>query len=188
MLTIPVYEWFTPFSFSCGIAVIFGYVLLGSNWLIAKTVGDLQQKAYKFSKIALIVVALFAVAISAWSPFVDPDLWHRWFNPKYIAYLAILPFVTGIAFILHWFALLKKREFIPFYLSVGIFLLCYLGFVISSWPYIVPRTITYVQAAAPDSSLLFMLVGACIMLPVLVYYTFHAYRIFRGKVTEVIGY
>lgn len=186
--TVSAMQWFTPFSLTCGVAVIFGYVLLGSNWLIAKTVGSLQQQAYKFSKITLIVVAVFAVAISAWSPFVDPKLWQRWFHPENVYYLAFLPFFTSIAFTVHLIALIRKQEFSPFYLSVVIFLLCYLGFIISSWPYIVPRSITYVQAAAPQSSLLFMLVGACIMLPVLLYYTFHAYQIFQGKVTEVIGY
>ncbi len=188
MVTIPALQWFTPFSIVCGIALVFGYMLLGANWLIIKTTGQLQQKAYRISKIAVITVGVFAALISLWSPLIDPAIKARWFNLDYIAYLALLPLATGIVFILHWMALLKKREYSPFFLAVVMFLLCYTGFVISSWPYIVPRSITYIQAAAPRSSLLFMLVGACIMLPILLYYTSHSYRFFRGKVTEVIDY
>ncbi|HAN66860.1 MAG TPA: ubiquinol oxidase subunit II, partial [Halieaceae bacterium] len=49
-------------------------------------------------------------------------------------------------------------------------------------PYIVPRAITIQDAAAPDSSLLFMLVGALLMLPLILGYTAYSYWIFRGKV------
>ncbi len=187
-LVIPAYDWLTPFSATCGIALIFGYVLLGANWLIAKTVGELQNLAYKISKSALIIVAFFAAVISLWSPFIDPNIKARWFNPSIMPYLAILPLTTGIIFIIHWVSLIKRREYWPFWLSIALFLLCYIGFIISSFPYIVPHSITFIQAAAPNNSLSFMLVGACIMLPILLYYTYHSYRIFSGKVTDVIGY
>lgn len=182
------YQWITPFSFTCGIALVFGYSLLASNWLIAKTEGDLQQKCYRSAKICLIVIAFFATVISLWSPLVDPDISARWFNPELIGYLAVLPAVTALLFFLHWMALKMQKEFSPFWLAIGIFVLCYIGFVISVWPYIVPRSITYTDAAAPETSLLFMLVGTLIMLPVLLYYTYHSYRIFRGKVKDVIKY
>ena len=40
------------------------------------------------------------------------------------------------------------------------------------------------DAAAPDSTLLFLLVGVVIMLPILLAYTLYAYHVFRGKVKE----
>jgi cytochrome d ubiquinol oxidase subunit II len=52
----------------------------------------------------------------------------------------------------------------------------------------VPNTITIAQAAAPDSSLLFILIGATIMIPLLLIYTGYAYMIFKGKVTDAIHY
>lgn len=187
-ITLNTYEWISPFSITCGLALIFGYILLGSNWLIAKTIGPLQKKCYGISKLTLIIVGIFAVIISLWSPFIDPQIRTRWFNPDIITYLALLPLTTVIFFGLHWWALNNKQEHSPFWFAIIIFLLCYVGFVISSWPYIVPRVLTVSQAAAPKSSLLFMLIGASIMLPLLLIYTFYSYRIFRGKVTDVIGY
>lgn len=180
-------QWFNPFGIACAIALIFGYVLLGANFLIIKTTGLIQQRSYLIaSKIQYIILAAF-VMVSVWSPFLDPSIMQRWFNPSNMYYLAILPVLTLLLFGLHRYALQKKYEYVPFWCAIGMFLMCYLGFIISSYPFIVPRQMTYVQAAADKSSLLFMLVGACIMLPPLLYYTYYAYKIFRGKV-KLIGY
>ena len=182
------YEWLTPFSLICGVAVVFGYVLLGSNWLIAKTEGDLQQTCFKVSKISLIVVTFFAVVISLWTPWLDVAIKDRWFNPEWIFYLALLPLATAVLIFFHWQALRKKYEYQPFFLSIGIFLLCYLGFIISSWPYIVPRYLMFSEASAPTVSLIFMTIGTAFMMPILLYYTFHSYRMFHGKVTKPLNY
>ena len=57
------------------------------------------------------------------------------------------------------------------------------GLGISLWPYVVPRTLTIWQVAAPDSSLLFAMVGVLLIVPVILVYTAHSYYVFRGKVT-----
>jgi len=180
-------QWFNPFGIACAIALIFGYVLLGANFLIIKTAGKLQEKSYAVSgKIQYFILVGF-VMVSVWSPFLDHAIMERWFNPGNMLYLAILPMVTMLLLITHWVAIKKKYEYVPFWSAIGMFLMCYLGFIISSYPYIVPRQITYMAAAADKSSLLFMLVGVCGMLPPLLYYTYYSYKIFRGKVVQ-IGY
>ncbi|MGQ2944407.1 MAG: cytochrome d ubiquinol oxidase subunit II, partial [Blastomonas fulva] len=62
------------------------------------------------------------------------------------------------------------------------FLLGFVGLGISIYPYIVPRSLTIWDAAAPASSQLFMLVGAVVIIPVILAYTGWAYWVFRGKV------
>ena len=69
-----------------------------------------------------------------------------------------------------------------FPLALGLFVLSYIGMGVSLFPYIVPRSITIWQAAAPESSLIFMLVGTAILLPLIIFYTGQAYWVFRGKV------
>ena len=39
------WDWLTPFSLLTGIALVLGYALLGSTWLIMKTTGELQARA-----------------------------------------------------------------------------------------------------------------------------------------------
>ena len=60
--------------------------------------------------------------------------------------------------------------------------LAFTGFVISLWPNIIPPSVTIWQAAAPESSLKFTLVGAAILIPIIIAYTFLSYWVFRDKV------
>lgn len=182
------YQWLNYFSLLCCIGLIFGYVLLGANYLIIKTEGNLQKKCYNISSKVQYLILIAFIAVSIVSPFLDSFIKERWFNPMNMPFLAILPLLTLMFFVMHWRALKKHQEHLPFWCVIGMFLMCYIGFIISSYPYIVPREITYEQAASDSSALAFMLVGALIMLPILLYYTYHAYSVFRGKVTEVIKY
>jgi cytochrome d ubiquinol oxidase subunit II len=181
-------QWFNPFGIACAIALIFGYVLLGANFLIIKTTGDLQKKCYAIANKAQYFILAGFIMVSVWSPFLDATIKDRWFNPENIPYLAILPVITLALLVTHWIAIKKKIEHFPFWCAIGMFIMCYIGFIISSYPYIVPRQMTYIEAASDKSSLLFMLVGACVMMPPLLYYTYYCYKIFSGKVTEKIGY
>lgn len=66
-------------------------------------------------------------------------------------------------------------------LSLGLFLLSFIGLGISIYPDIVPGRITIWQAASPRSSQLFMLAGASVLIPIILAYTAYAYWVFRGK-------
>lgn len=185
---VAFYQWLSPFSIVCGLALIFGYSLLGSNRLIVKTTGDLQQRFYRISEKLQYVILIFAVAVSIWSPYLDHAIYSRWYDLNLMPFLAILPTVTILVFSLHVYAIKKRWEKTPFFSLVTIFLLCYVGFIVSTYPFIVPRHITFTQAAAPHTTLVFMLVGACIMLPLLLLYTIYSYYIFRGKITKPLSY
>ena len=58
----------------------------------------------------------------------------------------------------------------------------------ASIPIIVPHAMTIWEAAAPDSSLAFLLVGAAVLIPLILAYTAYAYWVFRGKVDAAGGY
>ena len=186
--TLSAYTWLTPYSVFTAIAVVFGYILLGSTWLIAKTVDDLQQQMRHVAQVALIVVALCLLIVSIWSPFLKQTIFNRWFDWDNWYMLAVLPLFAGIAIVINFLLLRRHHDMWPFYLSMAIFIFSYIGVGYSVWPYIVPYQVSYIDAAAPASTLRFMLVGAVIMLPILLAYTFYAYRIFKGKVTDVLHY
>jgi cytochrome bd ubiquinol oxidase subunit II len=52
----------------------------------------------------------------------------------------------------------------------------------------VPHDLTIWDAAAPDESLWFLLVGAIVLVPMILIYTAYAYYVFRGKVDPTQGY
>lgn len=187
-IQVSAYQWLTPFSVMTGIAVVCGYALLGSTWLVMKTTDDLQQQMYRCAKILLILVSVFLVVVSIWSPLADPDTYARWFNFPEFLYLSPLPIMTGIVVLYCYYCLHKQKEILPFVLSISLFIFSYIGFCISDWPYIIPHAVTIWDAASPPSSLKFILVGFIILMPVLLAYTAYSYYIFRGKVTKVEHY
>ena len=64
----------------------------------------------------------------------------------------------------------------------------FVGVGISFYPHIVPPSITIWQAAAPDSSLSFVLAGTLVLVPLILGYTGYANWVFRGKVDSKGGY
>lgn len=180
--------WITSFSVVTALSLVFGYSLLGSTRLILKTEGEIQNKMYRIAWRCSFVVAFALVVVSLMTMFVHPAVKAVWFNMHYWPWLAILPVLTGILFLIFWYSLYNKKERAPYWFAVLIFLCPYAGFIVSAFPYIVPYHITLWEAAAPNNSLRFLLVGMVIMLPVLLFYTGYAYRIFRGKVKDVLHY
>jgi len=73
-------------------------------------------------------------------------------------------------------------------LTLGVFVLSFAGLGVSFYPYIVPGALTIEAAAAPRSSLLFLLAGALVLIPLILIYTGFAYWIFRGKIDPKNGY
>ena len=68
------WDWFTPFSMMCGVALTAGYALLGSTWLVMKTEGILRDKAYRISKITAVATLAFMGIVSLWTPFLSPEI------------------------------------------------------------------------------------------------------------------
>ena len=72
----------------------------------------------------------------------------------------------------------------PFWLAIALFFLGMAGLGVTMWPYVVPPGLTIWDAAAPEKSQIFMLVGVAITLPLIIGYTAWAYWVFRGKVAD----
>ncbi len=82
----------------------------------------------------------------------------------------------------------RLRDIQPFLCALSLFVLGFIGIGISFYPHIVPPSLTIAEAAAPDSSLAFTLVGTLILLPMILAYTAYAYWVFRGKINPDEGY
>lgn len=182
------WDWLTPFTVTCGVALVCGYALLGTTWLVLKTEDGLRDTAYKFARRAGIATLVFVGVVSLWTPFLSPEIAERWFTFPQLLFVLPVPTLTAIlAGIMTW-GLLKRKDHLPFPAAIGLFALCFAGLGIGISPYVVPRAITIHEAAAPDSSLLFMLIGAIILLPLILAYTAYSYWVFRGKIDPDSGY
>jgi cytochrome d ubiquinol oxidase subunit II len=182
------FAWFSPFSVLTGIAVVFGYALLGATWLILKTEGRVQRIAFDLTRPLMLAVIAFMLLVSAWLPFLDSNLMERWFTWPNFLYLSPVPILTVLNAAALWIAVIRNREVAPFVLSLCFFVLGFIGLVVGIWPNIVPPSMTIWQAASPVQSLGFVLVGVIIMIPAVLAYTAYSYRVFRGKVAAGEGY
>jgi cytochrome bd ubiquinol oxidase subunit II len=182
------FDWASPFALLCGLGVVTGYALLGATWLVLKTQGAVAERARGQAKALLLAVLAFMAVVSIWTPLAFERIAARWFSTPNIYLLWPVPLLTAFTALMAWRWLDERREALPFLASIALFLLGYLGLVISTFPYLVPPVLTIWQTAAAPASQIFLLVGTVALLPIILGYIVFVYWLFRGKVREGEGY
>ena len=182
------WDWLTPFSILTGISLAIGYALLGATWLVLKTEGPLRDRAYHLAWYLLFAMLLAIGAVSIATPFLHIQYAERWFTWPNVVLTALVPIAVAVVTVALLRSLADKQDTKPFFLTLLLFALSYLGLGISMYPYIVPQSIDIWQAASPANSQIFMLFGVAVLIPLILAYTGWAYWVFRGKVRAGSGY
>jgi len=182
------FDWATPFAAFCGLGVATGYGLLGATWLVMKTEGSVATRARAQAKALLLAVLAFMAVVSLWTPLAFDRIATRWFSIPNIFFLWWIPVVTALVSFAGWRSLERGRAVVPFIMAIALFLLGYLGLVVSTFPYLVPPSLTVWQAASAPATEIFMLLSTLIMLPIIVGYVIFVYWTFRGKLRLGEGY
>ena len=183
--------WNYPvFAAAIALALPMAYVLMGACWLIMKTEGALQEKAIGWARLAWPPVVVGMVLISMATPWISETVRHRWFALPEIIALSAIPVATAAALyavraLLGGTLVRGALCWLPFALMIGVFLLGFLGLAYSIFPYVVIDRLTVWQAASSTGALEFILVGVCISVPAIAWYTAYSYRVFRGKTGEL---
>ena len=177
-------DWLTPYSLLTSAGVVAGYALLGATFLAMKVTGRAEDHAYALAKRAALATLLLMAVVSLATPFLAGQYWNRWFDWPNILLVSQVPLLTGILFYALFRSIARRRRYRPFLIALGLFGLGMAGLGISMWPYVVPQSVTIWDAAAPERSQVFMLVGVAIIMPIILAYTAWAYWVFRGKVGE----
>jgi cytochrome bd ubiquinol oxidase subunit II len=181
------------FAFGVLVAVCLAaaYAAMGSAWLIYKTEGPLQEKAVRWLRATLVFTALGMAVISIATALASPRIFEKWFNLPEFILLTPLPLMTlGLFAGLWWLAGHMPDEhdrfrLVPFVMLATIFALGFAGLAYSFYPFVVPDRLTIWQAASAPESLAIMLAGTAFVLPVIIGYSFYAYRVFGGKAGEL---
>lgn len=182
------WDWLTPFTALTALALVVGYAMLGATWLILKTEGETLARARRFAMpLGAALIALIGV-VSLITPFLHPEYLARWFGWPSGAWSAIVPVLLALAIWQLWTGLRNRDHLRPFLATVGLFVLSYIGLGVSFYPNLIPPALTIAKAAAPESSLRFLLVGAAVLIPMILSYTAYSYWVFRGKVHPGDGY
>jgi cytochrome d ubiquinol oxidase subunit II len=178
------FDWLNAFSVMTGVALVTGYALLGATWTIMKTEGDTQAWARKCASYVLLYVALFMGLVSLTMPLMNRDIKALWFSLPNFYFLQPMPILSVLFFVMLWRDLRTDREYRPFFLTLGIFLMNYLGIGISTFPWLVPFKVTLWDAAAAPESQSLLLLGTVFLLPCVLAYTGYCFWVFRGKASQ----
>ena len=176
------WDWLTPFSIFSGIGVVAMYAALGCGWLILKTEANLQHTMYQLMPKLIMALLIIFAGVSLYTPFTHPEIAQRWFSLPNLFYFSPVPILVLLFVWLIISACKKQQDVKPFIYTLALVFLAFTGFIISLWPNIIPPSVTIWQAASPESSLKFTLVGAVILIPIIMTYTFLSYWVFRDKV------
>lgn len=190
--------WNIAFALLIGISLASGYVLLGATWLVIKTEGSLQRKAIAWGRRAILLLAVGITAVSVATPVVSRRIFDKWFGLEQLMALWPIPAMTAVMFFIAYRSLRRLPvrldannpygDWVPFAATVVIFMLAFHGLAYSLYPWLVLDRITIWQAAAAPESLLVILIGTLIVLPVIIGYSVFAYRVFRGKADKLEYY
>jgi cytochrome d ubiquinol oxidase subunit II len=179
-----VWDWLSPFSLVVGVGVLSGYTLLGATYLIMKTEGDIQERSYRRARLAAWLMLAVAIVVTVTTPFLHARVAARWFSFPAFYYITALPVCAAVAFLMLLRSLRRRRESAPFVWSLAIFVLSFAGLAISLYPSLLPPSVTIENAAASPKTLVFMLTGIGMLLPVMLIYNGYQYLVFRGKVGQ----
>jgi cytochrome bd ubiquinol oxidase subunit II len=177
-------DWLNAFNVMTGVALVTGYALLGATWTIMKTDGDTQEWARRCARYVMLYVALFMGLVSLSMPLMNSAIKSLWFSLPNFYFLQPMPILSIVFFVMLWRDLRADREYRPFFLTLGIFLMNYIGIGVSTWPWLVPFKISLWDAAAAPESQSLLLLGTVVLLPCILAYTGFCFWVFRGKATH----
>lgn len=169
---------FTYLALLTSILAVSAYGMIGSAWIFLKTTGDLQARSLQFEAYSMLLgsVALVVGII------VYQCVWD--FSP----YETICACVGGIALATAMYLLktcLRNKKipsWLPFVFIAISFATAIIALALHCYPWIIYGKMTLAEAAADEKSLRFMLAGALITLPLIVFYHITVHRVFKGKI------
>ncbi|MGW8160868.1 MAG: cytochrome d ubiquinol oxidase subunit II [Desulfobulbales bacterium] len=176
-------SWLTPYSVLVAGGLLCGYLMLGANYMIARTTGSLQVKGYRLAWLTGLLTLVLTSGVHIWTFLYYPDITARRHGADW--FFLLLIGMAGIAFIMFFRSLAKRQQIAPYFWNSSIIILSFTALSIDLYPHMIPgvRTpgMTVQEAAASPLTLKFMLVVTIILLPVILTYTSYNYWIFRGK-------
>ena len=177
-----VWGWFTPFSALVALGVATGYTLLGATYLMIKTEGAIQRISIVQSYVAGILEIVLVITVVILASRFNTYFAVRWADNVTGKFLNFFLILAVFAFFMLMWALRRRFEVRAFFWSVIITLASFTAVTIGYYPYMVPASISLLHAASSSKTLIFMLAGIGLLIPIMLVYSGYQYLVFRGKV------
>src|SRR6266403_739116 len=176
-----VLDVFRPLPIVSGLALSFGYAVLGGGWLKLKSNVLLQAFADRTIRVSGTVFAILFGVACIYAVTIQPGIRSKWDSHG----IALAGLVGLFAIASGTLTMTRKtRPAVPFLLGLFLFVVGILGIAVIVFPDIVPFSVTLWEAAASSTSQAVVLAGAAVVTPIVLTYSAFAYWIFRGKTPE----
>jgi len=142
----------------------------------------LQKTSIRHAYVNAILGISIGIAVITWTLQLNPYVAARWDAYPSRFSLNFFLGMIGFAFLMLLRALLRGFEKSPFFWSVFIFFASLMGMTIGYYPYMIPSSITLIEAASSSKTLIFMLTGIGFLVPVMLVYNGYQYFVFSGKI------
>lgn len=173
-------SWLTPLSIVSGALALSLFAYLAATYLTVETRDELQEDFRSRTLISGGVVGALAVVILPLILVQAPHLAQGLFSLRALPVMAL---GTALALLSLW-AVLTRRFVLARVTAAGEVTMLLWGWALAQWPYIIYPDLTFEAAAAPDSTLTFLLatapVGALLLIPSLAL----LFSVFKGHNPE----
>jgi cytochrome d ubiquinol oxidase subunit II len=171
--------WLNGFTTLVAAGVATGYGLLGGTWLSAHTSGRLQRSCQERSRVIAWIMLSCAGLVTLFTPVLHSYILSRWLVLPNMVWFMIPPAVALFAFVKLQRSLPGDSGYWPFIWTLVIFFASFVGLAASLYPFLVPPVLTAAAAGASSSTLVFMLIGMGILIPVMLIYNGFQYLVLR---------
>ena len=174
---------FSWYSVLMGITVALGYTALGYGYLKMKVDGGLRLRAASRGSIVAVMAIVFGIlsliGINATAAPLDLSTPGR-----ATAFWALLIFALGgavmTAMTFGRTRTTRNADVLPFAGLVVVTVAVLVAFTVARYPVIVPG-LTWSAAQGPRNTLVFLLVGVGLNMPLVLFYNWFSHRTFKGK-------
>ncbi len=173
------WDWLSGLSLVITLGVLAGYCMLGSAYLVTRTGGETQARSWLLLRVcALCALTMFAV-ITILMPVVPTPIYHMWVQSPRIYSVPFFLLAGMLSFIMLISVSSSQKNARATYSWAIIAALSAVGELIAAiFPYFIPFSVSIYDAASSTTSLVFMLYGVGVVLPIIIVYNVYVRRVF----------
>jgi cytochrome d ubiquinol oxidase subunit II len=179
------WDWLNPGSIIVALGIVAAYCMIGAAYLVRKTEGLIQKQNRQLLGGSASVTLVLFIAVLAIMVLGQAGVSLLWSKPPQVYFVPLFLLVTLFGLIM---LLIRSRgergDHVLYAWAVVVFVSAAVATICGVFPYFIPFSLSISQAASPQSSLVFMLFGAGIILPVVIFYNIYIHRVYAGKVNE----
>jgi cytochrome d ubiquinol oxidase subunit II len=177
---------FSWFSVIMGVTVVLAYTALGYAFLKLRLEGGPRIRAARRGSVIAVLAVVFGIVSLVTINTTAAPL-NLGTPGRAIAFWAVLAFaVAGAIIAATTFRRTERSRSVDILPFAGLALATVavlVAFVVARYPVFVPPGLTIASAAAPRNTMVFLLVGIGLNMPLVLFYNWYAHHVFAGKLT-----